>query len=513
MRRCAVITSGHLSHDHVEGVERLHGPVTIERRCADLAELVAAARAGWADAALIIGEVSALTVTLLAELRDLGLVVVAVSDVASERERLNRMGVSALPDEVEVQVLVGALQGEDLEPSGSLESHASLSSQQDVHPASRTTEAHSQTQHRQEQQRGQQEEHRAAGAEATMPPVPEELDDGEGDVLDAELADLLRTADRTGAVAEETPRTRSRKTLDAASDGGQHAGPDTERSSEDSRRPSGIVTVWGAPGSPGRTTVAVNLAAELALSGARVLLIDADTVAASVASHLGLLEESAGLAQACRQADLGRLDSARLFKAATMVELSGFRLHLLTGLPRADRWPELRERALRQVLTLAREEFDHVVVDTASPTEQDEELTFDTRAPQRNGATVCAAEEADALMAVGAADPVSFPRLVKALEDLRLNVPQAPKPRVVINQVRREVVGRAPKEQLQEAWRRFGSDAVPEVFLPWDRQICDAALLGGQVLAEVAPLSTLRRSLAELAGVDLPSRRRGLLRR
>src|SRR5699024_10200286 len=46
---------------------------------------------------------------------------------------------------------------------------------------------------------------------------------------------------------------------------------------------AGITTVWGAAGSPGRTTVAVNIAAELAISGARTLLIDADTYASSVA--------------------------------------------------------------------------------------------------------------------------------------------------------------------------------------------------------------------------------------
>ncbi|GAA1172618.1 hypothetical protein GCM10009674_05660 [Nesterenkonia xinjiangensis] len=502
-------------------MERIHGPVTIDRRCADLAELMAAARAGWADAALIIGQTDTLTGSLLTELTEPGIVVVVVSDVAVERTRLRNLGAVALPDDVDVEVLVDALRGRPVPDEPTVGSVPEVASGDcaGVLPAA--------------------DPQAASDSDAGSPA-------GGADPLDEELADLLRSTgqqespdlsdvpdrdsdrdsdqDTDGDSDQDTDRDFDQDTdrdSDQDADGGAEVESDDSSVSRADIRPTvpgetriaGITTVWGAPGSPGRTTLAVNLAAELALTGAHVLLIDADTVASSVAAHLGLLEESAGLAQACRQADLGRLDSARLRRAATVVDISGSRLHLLTGLPRADRWPELREGALRQVLQLADRDFDHVIVDVAAPTEQDEELTFDTRAPQRNAATVVAVEEAHTLLAVGAPDPVSFPRLIKGLDDLRLNVPQAPRPLVLINQTRREAVGRAPEDQLREAWTRFGSEEPLEIFLPWDRAACDDALLTGRVLAESAPQSDLRRAVAELAGADLPTRRRRRLRR
>ncbi|MDZ5076245.1 AAA family ATPase [Nesterenkonia sp. HG001] len=470
---------------------------------------MAAARAGWADAALIIGQTDALTGSLLTELTEPGIVVVVVSDVAVERTRLRNLGALALPDDVDVEVLVDALRGRPVPDELTVESVPGVASGDcaGVLPAA---------------------DPQAVSDSDAGPPA------AGADPLDDELADLLRsTGQQESPDLSDVPDWGSDRDADGGSehdadgDADQDADRDAELESDDSSvsradvrpiapgetRIAGITTVWGAPGSPGRTTLAVNLAAELALTGAHVLLIDADTVASSVAAHLGLLEESAGLAQACRQADLGRLDSARLRRAATVVDISGSRLRMLTGLPRADRWPELREGALRQVLQLADRDFDHVIVDVAAPTEQDEELTFDTRAPQRNAATVVAVEEAHTLLAVGAPDPVSFPRLIKGLDDLRLNVPQAPRPLVLINQTRREAVGRAPEDQLREAWRRFGSEEPLEIFLPWDRAACDDALLTGRVLAESAPQSALRRAVAELAGADLPTRRRRRLRR
>ena len=59
-----------------------------------------------------------------------------------------------------------------------------------------------------------------------------------------------------------------------------------------------LVAVWGPTGAPGRTTIAVNLAAEAALLGRSALLADADTYGGAVAQVLGLLDEAPGLAGA-----------------------------------------------------------------------------------------------------------------------------------------------------------------------------------------------------------------------
>ena len=58
------------------------------------------------------------------------------------------------------------------------------------------------------------------------------------------------------------------------------------------------------------------------------------------------------------------------------------------------------------------------VVDTGFALERDEELSYDTMAPRRNGATLSALEAADVVLAVGAADPVGMQRLVRGLGEL-----------------------------------------------------------------------------------------------
>ncbi|KNX37716.1 AAA family ATPase [Luteipulveratus halotolerans] len=273
--------------------------------------------------------------------------------------------------------------------------------------------------------------------------------------------------------------------------------------------PHRVVAVWGPTGAPGRTTVAVNLAAEMARLGRTVVLVDADTYGASVAQHLALLDEAPGVAAAARLADAGVLDQPRLASIAPEVA-PGFRV--LTGLPRADRWPELREDAFVEVLAQCRTLADVTVVDVGFCLEEDEELSYDTRAPRRNATTTAALRVADDVLAVGAADPVGLQRLVRGLDELRAFTTT---PHVVVTKVRSAAVGGSPERRVQEALDRFaGVGAV--VTVPDDRAALDAAMLAGQTLAEAAPGSAARRAMATLAGdlvgVDVVLRRRRPLR-
>lgn len=271
-----------------------------------------------------------------------------------------------------------------------------------------------------------------------------------------------------------------------------------------------VVAVWGPIGSPGRTTVAINLAAELARLGRSVLLIDADTYGASVAQALALLDEAPGLAAATRLADTGDLDVPHLAAVAPEA-LTGVRV--LTGLPRPDRWSEVRDESFREVLETSRLLVDVVVVDAGFCLEEDEELSYDTRAPRRNVTTTTAVRTAEEVIAVGAGDPVGLQRLVRGLDELsRVAAPT----RVVINRVRASAVGSGPERRVIETLRRFAGVQDPGV-VPDDRAALDAAMLAGTALAESAPGSATRRALAELAGavagVEVVLRRRGAVRR
>ncbi|MPQ99817.1 chromosome partitioning protein [Modestobacter sp. I12A-02628] len=275
-------------------------------------------------------------------------------------------------------------------------------------------------------------------------------------------------------------------------------------------RPSGrgrVVAVWGPAGAPGRSTVAVGLADEAARLGVSALLVDGDVYGGVVAQLLGLLDESPGIAAAVRQAGAGSLDVASLARLAWAVAPQ---FRVLTGLTRADRWPELRPQAVGVVLDEARRLAALTVVDCASCIEEDEELSFDTAAPRRNGATLTVLEAADTVLCVSGADPVALQRTVRALGELRGVLPDV-RPVLVVNQVRRgPVPGDAPRE-IAEALSRFAGTEVT-AFLPADRRAADAALAAGRTLAEVAAGSALRRGLqslaAQLTGADVPRRRR-----
>ena len=223
--------------------------------------------------------------------------------------------------------------------------------------------------------------------------------------------------------------------------------PVTDSAEEVPKGEGQVIAVWGPIGAPGRTVLAVNIAAELAAEGKSVILVDADTYGASVSAMLGLLDESAGLAQACRLADQGLLDVEALREVAIPVFTNGGVLRVLTGTTRADRWIELRAGAVSMVLEAARQLADLVVVDAGFCLESDEELSFDTLAPRRNAATLRSLEMADVVFAVGAADAIGVPRLVRGLAELEAALPDVA-PRVVLNKVKRSAVGHSPRQQL-----------------------------------------------------------------
>ncbi|TWP35113.1 AAA family ATPase [Leekyejoonella antrihumi] len=316
---------------------------------------------------------------------------------------------------------------------------------------------------------------------------------------DSASADDLRQAVQSEA-AGATPEERA-DADEAAGASRLPAALDDEPAEPEGR----IVTVWGPVGAPGRTTVAVNLAVELALSGVRSLLIDADTYGASVAQYVALLDEAPGIAAATRLADAGHLDLHTLASAAPEV-VPGMRV--LTGLPRADRWPELREAAFEEVLVQSRRLAQVTVIDVSAPLEDDEELSYDTLAPRRNAITLAALRAASTVLAVGSADPIGLQRLVRGLEELRPRIEATP--RVVVTKVRASAVGATPEHKVAEALERFaGVDDV--TIIPDDRDALDRALLSGRLLAESAPNSPIREALAklgaDLGGVDFPSRR------
>jgi len=241
------------------------------------------------------------------------------------------------------------------------------------------------------------------------------------------------------------------------------------------------------------------------------VLIDADVYGGAQAQMLAMLDEVSGVLAAARLAGTGQLSLAALHEQARAVNPC---LRVLTGLPRADRWPQLRPSALTGLLGVARRMAQVVVVDCGFSLESDEELSFDMAGPRRNGATLAVLERADAVLVVGSAEPLGLARLARAVLDLSTSVPGCDT-RIVVNRVR-DGLGWSTDEVGATVARFTGR--VPAAYLPDDRAAVDRAWIAGRTLPECAPDSPLRRALERLAtdvtGVATTATpRRGLRRR
>lgn len=267
------------------------------------------------------------------------------------------------------------------------------------------------------------------------------------------------------------------------------AGPDDPTSGVDRSGPGSVMVVWGAAGAPGRTTVAAGLAAEIARRGLRTILVDADPHGGTVAQTLGVLDEVSGILAAARLAVSGEL--AERFSSVQR-GLDG-RLTVVTGLPRADRWVEVRPGTVEAVLEQART-HGHVVVDTGFSIEQDPAADFGSR-PGRNQMTVAALESADEVLVVGSADPVGLSRLARALVELRELGSAAPV-RILVNRMRPSLGW--TQHDVATMVRGF-ADRASVHFLPEDRPTVDRALVTGRTLVETAPDGPLTRALVPVA--------------
>ncbi|UUZ60155.1 AAA family ATPase [Nocardioides sp. B-3] len=270
-----------------------------------------------------------------------------------------------------------------------------------------------------------------------------------------------------------------------------------------------VIAIWGPGGAPGRTTVAVSVAAEIARRDHKTVLVDADPYGGGVAQQLGILDEVSGLLSAARLAGAGQLGD----RFQSTLRLVSGRLGVVTGLPGADRWIEVRATHPESVVDRARD-LGHVVPDTGFSLEDDPGGDFGAL-PARNAMTPAALAAADEVVVVGAADPVGLSRLARGLVDLREITGGAPV-RVVVNRMRstlgwseREIAG------MVEGFSRVSGLH----FLPEDRPATDRALVAGRSLLEVGD-GQLVRAPAGVVDAVLPgslaadeSRRPGVRRR
>lgn len=265
--------------------------------------------------------------------------------------------------------------------------------------------------------------------------------------------------------------------------------PDVPVAAPERRAP--VVAVWGPAGAPGRSTVALALAAATGARDLDTLLVDADTYGGSLGQMLGVLDDVSGLVAACRAANNGRAGEV----VDHVLEIDPG-LRLLTGLPRADMWPQVRPAAFEAVLASLRSTAQLVVVDCGFSLEPGT-----SAGAARNQTTLQALDLADVVVVVGRPDPVGLARLVRGVHDLAESLPGRA-PVVVVNQMR-STLGWSEREVRATVLRLTGSE--PLVHLPHDPAGLDLALVSGRSPRLAAPSSPFVARIEVLASHVLNS--------
>ncbi|HEX7739012.1 MAG TPA: hypothetical protein VF426_05130 [Marmoricola sp.] len=267
------------------------------------------------------------------------------------------------------------------------------------------------------------------------------------------------------------------------------AGPDDAVAADD--RDEGfrgrVVAVWGAAGAPGRSTVAAALAAERALAN-RVTLCDLDPYAGTLAQSLGVLDEVSGLLAAARAANEGALDGESLRAALRSVSPG---LDLLTGLPRPERWLEVRPGVVESLIAIACRRGD-VVLDCGFGAGSDDAAV----APSRINAEALAG--AEQIVVVGSAEPAALSRLARALVELDTSLGTGNRGGlfVVINRMRATLGWRT--DDIVSMVTHVAPGARVS-FWPYDRASLDRAALKGVALPALGE-TPLRDGARELLG-------------
>lgn len=255
-----------------------------------------------------------------------------------------------------------------------------------------------------------------------------------------------------------------------------------------------VIAMFSAFGSVGRSTIALNVACELALAGRKVLLVDADTYAPGLATLLNLPEHPAGLAAACRLAAQDRLTVDEIDRLSQPIEFSKTKFYLMAGLSSAQRWPEVSFDRLASLIELARSSYDYVVLDVAATI--DAAVGNLISGASRDQATLAALEAANQVLAIATGDPVAIQRHILATEQLA-ELHLSAEIITVMNRLRATVIGSNPRQQISDTLVRFANIEV-STFIPDDPVATDRAIRESIPLALSRRTSPARQAISAL---------------
>ncbi|MEY4320604.1 MAG: hypothetical protein RLZZ471_545 [Actinomycetota bacterium] len=256
---------------------------------------------------------------------------------------------------------------------------------------------------------------------------------------------------------------------------------------------SRVITVWSPAGSPGRTTIAASVAAELAKQGNRTLVIDADSYAPSIEFQFGIEQSHSGIASICRAANQERLDQSTFNKMLVDFSFGKIDLKIITGLSMPDRWQEVGFNGMAAVLEFAQGYFDCIVVDVASPIEL--QIIHEKSLVQRNSMTVAALKAATHIIAVCGGEDSDVHRFVWEYQQLR-SLELSGELQVLVNQLRTASLGRSAARQIADTIHRLTGCQVQD-FIDFDQAAADRARADGVPLVLAGRNSSARAQISK----------------
>lgn len=181
---------------------------------------------------------------------------------------------------------------------------------------------------------------------------------------------------------------------------------------------SRIITVFGAKGGIGKTTIAVNLAVLLAKMGKKVAIIDADLQFGDVNVYFDI-DPKDTIAELSQGKDSGNIDAIKRIMALHFSGVS------VVCAPKSPEYAEyVTANIVETMINTMRPYYDYVLVDTA---------------PQFNDVTMAAIENANLVLLVAAPD-ISTLRNTKISLNILESLQQREKTEIIVNRMTKGMI-------------------------------------------------------------------------